>query len=141
MAAAFSSHFRARISRSDGERGSRPHLLIVEDNADVADAMTILFEHNGYRVSAAASIAEAVQVGVHDEPRVVLLDLSLGQGEDGLEIIRRWRECGVTVPHIIALTGHSDDDTHERCTRAGCAAVLLKPVPSAALLANVRAAT
>lgn len=103
--------------------------------------MTILFEHNGYRVSAAASIAEAVHVGIHDEPQVVLLDLSLGRGEDGLEIIRRWRECGVTGPHIIALTGHADDATRERCARAGCAAVLLKPALSAELLASVRAAT
>ena len=103
--------------------------------------MTILFEHNGYRVTAASNIAEAVQVGVHDEPSVVLLDLSLGQGEDGLEVIRRWRECGVTAPHIIALTGHADEETRERCASAGCAAVLLKPVPSTELLALIRAAT
>lgn len=115
--------------------------MIVEDSADVIDAMTILFEHNGFRVSAAASVAEAVQVGVHDEPRVVLLDLSLGHGEDGLEVIRRWRECGVTAPHIIALTGHSDPETHDRCAQAGCAAVLVKPAASAVLLATVRAAT
>ena len=103
--------------------------------------MRILFEHNGYRVSAAASVAEAVQVGVHDAPQVVLLDVSLGHGEDGLEILRRWRECGVTPATVIALTGHADDATRDRCAAAGCAAVLLKPVPSAELLASVRAAT
>lgn len=103
--------------------------------------MRLLFEHNGYRVSAAASVAEAVQVGVHDAPAVVLLDVSLGHGEDGLEILQRWRECGVTPSRVIALTGHADDETRERCAAAGCAAVLLKPVPSAHLLASVRAAT
>ena len=103
--------------------------------------MRILFEHHGYRVSAAANIAEAVQVGVHDALQVVLLDVSLGRGEDGLEILQRWRECGATPAHIIALTGHADDATRKRCEAAGCAAVLLKPVPSAELLASVKAVT
>lgn len=112
-------------------------MLLVEDNADVAEAMRILFEHNGYRVTAASNIAEAVQIGVHDTPDVVLLDISLGDGEDGLEILARWRECGVTPPRIFALTGHADDATWARCTAAGCDAVLLKPVPSADLVAVV----
>jgi len=102
--------------------------------------MRILFEHNGFRVSAAANVAEAVQIGVHDTPEVVLLDISLGEDEDGLEILARWRECGVTQPRVFALTGHADEAMWERCTGAGCVAVLLKPVPTAELLATIRAA-
>jgi len=115
-------------------------LLVVEDNEDVTDAMRILFEHNGYRVSSATNVAEAVQIGVHDTPEVVLLDISL-HDEDGLEIITRWKECGVTLPRIFALTGHADEATWSRCTAAGCEAVLLKPVPTADLVAKVKAAT
>ena len=102
--------------------------------------MRILFEHNGYRVSSATNVAEAVQIGVHDTPEVVLLDLSL-HDEDGLEIIARWKECGVRLPRIFALTGHADEASWSRCAAAGCEAVLLKPVPSADLLARVKAAT
>lgn len=112
-------------------------MLLVEDNTDVADAMRILLEHSGYRVSAASNVAEAVQIGVHDTPEIVLLDISLGNGEDGLEILARWRECGVALPHVFALTGHADEETRDRCTAAGCEEVLLKPVPSAALMATV----
>lgn len=101
--------------------------------------MRILFEHNGFRVSAAANVAEAVQIGVHDTPEVVLLDISLGE-DDGLEILARWRECGVTQPRVFALTGHADEAMRERCTAAGCVAVLLKPVPTAQLLATITAA-
>jgi ATP-binding cassette subfamily B protein len=107
----------------------------------VTDALRILFEHSGYRVSAAATVAEAVQIGVHDPPGVVLLDVSLGDREDGMEILQRWRECGVAQPRVIALTGHADDATRERCAAAGCEAVLLKPATSAELLAAVKAAT
>src|SRR5688500_19240340 len=102
-AAAFSSLCPARIARSEAESGARRHLLVVEDNEDVTDAMRILFEHNGYRVSSATNVAEAVQIGVHDTPEVVLLHISL-HDEDGLEIITRWKECGVTLPRIFALT-------------------------------------
>lgn len=116
-------------------------MLLVEDNADVTDAMRIFFEHSGYRVSTAATVAEAVQIGVHDTPDAVLLDVSLGDGEDGLEILRRWRECGVARPRVIALTGHADDATRDRCAAAGCEAVLLKPAATAELLAIVRKAT
>jgi DNA-binding response OmpR family regulator len=116
-------------------------LLIVEDNADVIDAMRILFEHNGFRVSSATNVAEAVQIGVHDRPEVVLLDVSLHDNEDGLEVLARWRECGVVLPRILALTGHADEETWTRCTAAGCEAVLLKPVPSADLVARVKAAS
>lgn len=117
------------------------HLLVVEDNAYVRDAMRILFEHHGYRVSDASNVAEAVQIGVHDTPDIVLLDLSLGQGENGLEVLTRWRECGVEPGRVLALTGHADAATRNRCEAAGCEAVLLKPVPSADLLTIVRAAT
>jgi ATP-binding cassette subfamily B protein len=113
---------------------------VVEDNADVTDALRIFFEHSGYRVSAAANVAEAVQIGVQDTPGVVLLDVSLGDREDGMEILRRWRECGVAQPRVIALTGHADDATRERCAAAGCEAVLLKPATTADLLAAVKAA-
>lgn len=116
-------------------------MLLVEDNADVSDAMRILFEHNGYRVSCAATIEEAVQIGVHDTPGTVLLDVSLGDGEDGMEVLRRWRECGVEQPRVIALTGHGDDETRDRCAAAGCEAVLLKPATTADLLAAIRKAT
>ncbi len=103
----------------------------------MTDALRILFEHHGYRVSAAPCVSEAVQVGVHDTPDVVLLDMSLERGEDGLQVLARWRECGIIGPRVIALTGHADDAMRERCAAAGCEDVLLKPVPAARLVALV----
>ena len=112
-------------------------MLLIEDSADVTDALRILFEHHGYRVSTAACVAEAVQVGVHDTPDVVLLDVSLQRGEDGLDVLARWRECGITGPRVLAITGHADDVTRERCAAAGCEDMLLKPVPTQELVARV----
>lgn len=113
---------------------------MVEDNADVTDAMRVLFEHHGYRVSSAATVAAAVRVGLEDAPQIVLLDLSLGH-EDGLDILAQWSERDLPRPHVLALTGHADPETRERCIDAGCQSVLLKPVPTAELVSRVRALT
>jgi CheY-like chemotaxis protein len=63
----------------------------------------------------------------------MLLDVTLGD-EDGLEVLARLRDAGCPAPATVAMTGHDDAATRERCLRAGCAAVLLKPVPTRELL-------
>lgn len=104
----------------------------------MTDALRILFEENGYRVSVAASVAEAVQVGVHDRPDVALLDFLL-DGESGLEVLARWHECGVALPPVVALTGHDDAVVRQRCLDAGCVDVLIKPMATRDLLARTNA--
>lgn len=111
----------------------KPHVLIVEDNELVTDALRILFEETGRRVTLAHSVAEAVSIGLADPPDLLLLDLSLPDG-DGLEVSRRLLARGVHPKATVALTGHDDPESRARCTAAGCTAVLVKPVPAAELL-------
>jgi len=111
------------------------HVLLVEDNEHVASALRILFESVGHRFSTAASIAEAVAIGVAEPARLVLLDLTLPDG-DGLAAIEPLRESGSTT--FVALTGHDDAATRQRCLDAGCVEVLVKPVPVRELIARSR---
>ena len=69
---------------------STPHVLLVEDNELVTGALSILLETTGARVSVAASIAEALGVAQADPPKLVLLDLTLPDG-DGLTVIEPLR--------------------------------------------------
>lgn len=111
------------------------HVLIVEDSEIVSGALTVLFEQTGKRVSVAPTVASAIESGTADPADVVLLDLTLPDG-DGLQVAPRL----LSLPHppvVIALTGHDDPVTVKRCTDAGCAAVLLKPVPARELLRRV----
>ncbi len=115
------------------------HLLIVDDSVTVADALRIVFEAAGYRVSVAHAVAAAVEQIVVGQPDVMMLDLTLPDG-DGLTVLARARERGhVRLPITLALTGHADDATQERCLAAGCRAVLVKPVPTRELREVVRA--
>ena len=106
------------------------HVLVVEDNEHVTSAMRILLEAADYRVSTAASIAEALEVAETDAPALALLDLTLPDG-DGLELAEPLRAAGAAV---VALTGHDDAETRHRCMQAGCVDVLVKPVPARELV-------
>jgi len=101
-----------------------PHILLVEDNEFVTDAMRILLESVGARVSVAGSVAEALGFAHADPPRLVLLDLTLPDGE-GLAVIEPLRASGTKT--FVALTGHDDALTRKRCLDAGCVDVVVKP--------------
>jgi CheY-like chemotaxis protein len=112
-------------------------VLIVEDNELVTDALRIVFETTGRRVTVAHSVAEAIKVGAADPPDLLLLDLKLPDG-DGLEVAKQLSLRGLKPRATVALTGRDDRASLERCSAAGITAVLVKPVPTAELLRNAR---
>lgn len=114
------------------------HLLIVDDSAAVTGALQLLFQESGYRVTTAGGVGAAVRAGAADRADVLLLDLTLPDG-DGLTVLERLRAAGAEPRATFALTGHDDDEVRARCLAAGCREVLVKPVPIRALLALVRA--
>jgi CheY-like chemotaxis protein len=113
-----------------------PHILLVEDSALVIDALRLLLEETGHRVSAASTLAEARRQVSDDPPDVLLLDLTLG-GEDGLSLLPFVRAGGGARAIVVALTGHDDSATHERCIAAGCRAVLVKPIAALKLKGQI----
>ena len=115
----------------------RPHVLIVDDSAAVTGALRVLFEETGHDVAVATSIREAVDAATARPVDVMLLDLTLPDG-DGLRALAELRAAGREPRVTAALTGHAEPEIAARCTTAGCRAVLVKPVPIGELLARVR---
>jgi CheY-like chemotaxis protein len=115
-----------------------PHILLVEDNALVIGALRLLLEETGHRVSDASTLAAAARVLHADPPDVVLLDLTLG-AEDGLSLMSSIDATGAQRPIVVALTGHDDPATLERCTDAGCRSVLVKPIRPLELKSQIAA--
>lgn len=116
-----------------------PHILLVEDNALVVGALRLLLEETGHRVSAAGTVAGAAVLLLADAPDLVLLDLTLGGGEDGLALMRSVAGSGRGRPIVVALTGHDDPETRARCLAAGCREVLVKPIRSLELKGQIAA--
>lgn len=113
------------------------HVLVVEDNALVTSATRILLEDAGFRVSTAGGVAEAYAICQSDPPDVILLDLRLPDG-DGLTLLNRLRADGGPAPVVAAVTGRDEPQIRQRCLRAGCVDVLLKPVDVRALATQIR---
>jgi CheY-like chemotaxis protein len=114
-----------------------PHVLIAEDNTLVADAMRLLFEETGHRVTTAGTIVAVVAAAASDPVDLLLLDLGLSDG-DGLEVLAQLRERGALPRVNVALTGRDEPEVIDRCMAAGCRDVLLKPVPVGVLLRKSR---
>jgi DNA-binding response OmpR family regulator len=112
-------------------------VLIVEDNELVTGALRILFEETGRRVTVAHSVAEGVSVGVADPPDLLLLDLSLPDG-DGLQVALSLGAKGVSPKATVAITGRDDPASLERCSAAGVTAVMVKPVSTRELLERAK---
>lgn len=108
------------------------HVLVVDDSALVTGALRLLLEETGYRVSVAESVASAIRTARAERPDVVLLDLSLRDG-DGLAILSTLAAEAARPRVAVALTGHDSLETRERCLRAGCREVLVKPIEAMAL--------
>ena len=111
-------------------------ILIVEDSALVSEAFGILFTEAGYDVDLAATVAEAVERGTSAPVDLMLLDLTLPDG-DGLEVLDALRKKRSLPRATVAMTGRNDSESRRKCMEAGCAEVLLKPVPIKDLLRHV----
>jgi DNA-binding response OmpR family regulator len=116
---------------------ARPHILIVDDSADITGALRVLFEETGNDVSVANTIRDAVAVADARTVDVMLLDLTLPDG-DGLTVLATMRARDIEPRVTAALTGRAEPEIAARCTAAGCQAVLVKPVPIAELMRRVR---
>jgi DNA-binding response OmpR family regulator len=111
-------------------------ILIVEDSPLVVDAFRVLFTDAGYEVDSAATVAEAIERATAGNVDVMLLDLSLPDG-NGLEILAALRENNSLPRTTLAMTGHKDAQARRKCLDAGCAEVLVKPVPIGELLRQI----
>jgi DNA-binding response OmpR family regulator len=111
------------------------HVLLVEDNELARDALSTLLQVTGHRVSVAGTVAEALSVARDGRPDLLLIDLTLPDG-DGLEIVRELL-MEENPPTFVALTGHDAREVADRCIAAGCISVLIKPVSTKELLATV----
>jgi CheY-like chemotaxis protein len=106
-------------------------VLVVDDNRDSADSMTLLVELLGHNARAAYDGPGALDLFEALRPQVVLLDLSM-PGMTGFDVIRRMRQDGDkpggTRAIVAAMTGLGSDEDMARTRAAGFDAHLVKPV-------------
>ena len=115
----------------------KPHILIVEDEAKLAQFVKMELEFEDYEVTIAVDGFSGLSTARDIKPDLILLDWML-PGISGPEICRRLRQTGDRVP-IILLT--AKDEVSDRVTGldAGADDYVIKPFSIEELLARIRA--
>ncbi|HWH15193.1 MAG TPA: response regulator transcription factor [Miltoncostaeaceae bacterium] len=112
------------------------HVLVVEDEANIASFARMYLEAAGFRVTVAERGDEGLRIALEERPTLVLLDLML-PGLDGYEITRRLRAEG-GIP-IIMLTARDDPVDKVVGLELGADDYVTKPFNPRELVARVRA--
>lgn len=111
-------------------------ILVVEDELFIGEELREDLERSGYRVPAVVPSGDGVAEAVaQHHPAVVLMDIRLGGGMDGIQAAAALK-ARFDVP-VIYLTAFSDPETLERAAATEPAAYLIKPFSERELLANV----
>ena len=115
-----------------------PHVLVVEDEAHLADGLRFNLEADGHTVDLEGDGDEALKRLLHAEARydAVILDVML-PGRDGFAVVHALREAGQYVP-VLMLTARSRPEDVLKGFAAGADDYLPKPFELAILLARVR---
>ncbi len=115
-------------------------ILVVDDDHDSREVLSIVLGHEGYLVVTAASGEEALASVSRERPDLVLLDGKM-PGMDGYEVAARLKgdPATVSVP-IIMVTGMTDDASTMRGLSAGAVDIIAKPIGRADVILRVKKA-
>lgn len=111
-------------------------VLLIEDEVEIADLLTLVFEKEGFRLLHAATGERGLEILTQRSPQAVLLDLGL-PGIDGMEVCRRIRATS-DVP-VIMLTARDDEIDKIVGLEIGADDYVTKPFSPREVVARVKA--
>ena len=111
-------------------------VLLVEDDPDISDLLRLHLTDAGYRVEAVKDGAFALQLGLSERFDLVVLDVML-PGMNGVEVCRRLRDEGRTVP-VLMLTAQGSETDRVLGLETGADDYVPKPFSVREVLARVR---
>jgi putative two-component system response regulator len=106
----------------------RSAVLVVDDDDGVRRAITRFLELEGYNVLGAGTIAEARVLLDTREVVVVLADITMRAGDNGLDLLAEVRETHPDVD-VLLMTGNSDLSSAVEALKRGAYDYLRKPFP------------
>ncbi len=115
-----------------------PRILVVDDDAHIAQALSERFAARGFAVSRAASGREAFAKIAREHPDVALLDLQLPEG-DGFWVLRRLKEEGIEAT-VVVITAFGTVDRAVQAIKEGAYDFIQKPFEPALVEETVRRA-
>jgi DNA-binding response OmpR family regulator len=110
-------------------------VLVVEDEAPIADVVRMYLERAGYRVEVSGDGLQALELVRARRPAVIILDVGL-PGLDGVEVCRRLRAAGDWTP-LLFVTARDDEVDRVVGLELGADDYVTKPFSPRELVARV----
>ena len=117
------------------------NILIIEDDADIAESLHYNFKREGFRSTIAESAEKGLRIALDDKttPSLIILDLML-PGMSGMEFCRRLRREGLTEKTpVIMLTAKAAESDKIAGLDSGADDYIVKPFSVKEVIARVRA--
>ncbi len=105
-----------------------PTVLVIEDEADIADNLCDLLDALGYQTVQAADGATGIETAQHHRPDLVICDIRMPKrtGHEVLHAIRATGPWGASVPFVF-LTASTESNLRDESLELGADAFVRKP--------------
>ena len=121
----------------ESNNASRAKILVVDDEPNIRDLITMRLTSLGYEVLEAADGAEARAAAAQVVLDIAIIDLKLGAGEDGLQVMEQLFLINPQVP-VIILTAHGSIENAVDAIKKGAYSYLTKPYKPEELAVQVK---
>ena len=115
---------------------ANPTIYVVDDDEAVRDSLFVLFEADGFAVTACASAKEFLEVDLLPQCSCALVDVRM-PGMDGIALLAELARRPA-APSVIMMTGHGDVPMAVEAMKLGAVDFIEKPFDPEVLLASVR---
>jgi DNA-binding response OmpR family regulator len=112
-------------------------VVVIEDDHNISDLVDLYLRRDGFRVVQAGDGASGLEAVARERPKLVILDVGLPGGMDGIEVCRRLRQSG-EVP-VLMLTARDAEVDRVLGLEMGADDYVTKPFSPRELVARVKA--
>lgn len=116
----------------------KKRILVVEDHADIRKLIRMTLEFEYYEIHEASNAAEALEAVTRLHPQLLLLDIMMPGGMNGLELCRLIKsDPSLGSPQVVMLSARSSSQDIQAGINAGADAYLIKPFSARQLIVSV----
>lgn len=111
-----------------GETSQQPHVLLVDDDAEIIQAMRYALEVNGFRVSIARDGNQGLAMAEKATPDLLILDMMMPK-RSGFLVLEQLRREGHQKVRVIMITGNEGNRHQQYAELLGVDDYIRKPFP------------
>ncbi len=116
---------------------SRPHVLLVDDDAEIVESMRYALEGDGFQVSVAHDGNQGLALAEKTTPDLLVLDMMMPK-RSGFLVLEQLRREGNDRVRVIMITGNEGNRHQQYAELLGVDDYIRKPFPMDRLLASAR---